>query len=156
MGLYGPGSFRPMIFLVFGIRFQNGAKDSIPKRCKGVHSVDLGESFPTSIYLQNLASIQPRKSFVKFARSPRTDTPVRIIIIIITDTPGPAWVRLKHDWTLDKTSFLWGGVIIHFDHQRGDFFFTDYLDTRFQWLRGRKIWKGKTLNWKHRSISFRN
>ena len=32
----------------------------IPKRCKGVHCVDLGESFPTSIYLQNLASIQPR------------------------------------------------------------------------------------------------
>jgi hypothetical protein len=23
--------------------------DSIPKRCKGVHCVDLGESFPTSI-----------------------------------------------------------------------------------------------------------
>ena len=35
------------------------------KRCKGVHCVDLGESFPTSIliiYLQNLASIQPRTS----------------------------------------------------------------------------------------------
>ena len=32
----------------------------IEDRCKGVHCVDLGESFPTSIYLQNLASIQPR------------------------------------------------------------------------------------------------
>ena len=32
----------------------------IRERCKGVHCVDLGESFPTSIYLQNLASIQPR------------------------------------------------------------------------------------------------
>ena len=32
------------------------------ERCKGVHCVDLGESFPTSIYLQNLASIQPRTS----------------------------------------------------------------------------------------------
>ena len=32
------------------------------KQCKGVHCVDLGESFPTSIYLQNLASIQPRTS----------------------------------------------------------------------------------------------
>ena len=40
-----------------------------------MHCVDLGESFPTSIYLQNLASIQPRTSFVKFARSPRTDPP---------------------------------------------------------------------------------
>ena len=29
------------------------------ERCKGVRCVDLGESFPTSIYLQNLASIQP-------------------------------------------------------------------------------------------------
>ena len=46
--------FPPMVFLVFW--------DSIPKRCKGVHCVDLGESFPTSIYLQNLASIQPRTS----------------------------------------------------------------------------------------------
>ena len=51
----------------FGIRFQNGAK--------GMHYVDLGESFPTSIYLQNLASIQPRTSLVKFARSPRKDPP---------------------------------------------------------------------------------
>ena len=38
-----------------------------------MHCVGLGESFPTSIYLQNLASIQPRTSLVKFARSPRTD-----------------------------------------------------------------------------------
>ena len=37
----------------------------IPKRCKGVHCVDLGESFPTSICLQNLASIQPRTSRLK-------------------------------------------------------------------------------------------
>ena len=34
----------------------------IPKRCKGVHCVDLGESFPTSIYLEKSASIQPRTS----------------------------------------------------------------------------------------------
>ena len=40
-----------------------------------MHCVDLGESFPTSIYLQNLASMQPRTSLVKFARSPRTDPP---------------------------------------------------------------------------------
>ena len=43
--------------------------------CKGVHCVDLGESFPTSIYLQKSVSIQPRTSLVKFARSPRTDPP---------------------------------------------------------------------------------
>ena len=34
----------------------------IRERCKGVHYVDLGESFPTSIYLQKSASIQPRTS----------------------------------------------------------------------------------------------
>ena len=44
-------------------------KIEIRERCKGVHYVDLGESFPTSIYLQNLASIQPRTSPVKFASS---------------------------------------------------------------------------------------
>ena len=50
-----------MVFLVFW--------DSIPNRCKGVHRVDLVESFPTHIFLQNLASILPRTSPVKFARS---------------------------------------------------------------------------------------
>ena len=48
----------------------------IPReRCKGAHCVDLGESFPTHIYLQKLVSIQPRTSLVKFAHSPRTDPP---------------------------------------------------------------------------------
>ena len=37
--------------------------------CKGVHCVDLGESLQTHIYSQNLASIQPRTSSLKFARS---------------------------------------------------------------------------------------
>ena len=37
--------------------------------CKGVYCVDLGESFQTHMYLQILASIQPRTSPVKFARS---------------------------------------------------------------------------------------
>ena len=38
----------------------------IRERCKGVHCVDLGESFPTSIYLKKSASIQPRTSLSKF------------------------------------------------------------------------------------------
>ena len=42
-------------------------KNVILEQCKGVHCVDLGESFQTHIYLQNLASIQPRTSPVKFA-----------------------------------------------------------------------------------------
>ena len=50
-------------------------KIKIRERCKGVHCVDLGESFPTRIYLQKSASIQPRTSPVKFARSPCTDPP---------------------------------------------------------------------------------
>ena len=37
--------------------------------CKGVHCVDLDKSFQTHIYLQNLASIQPRTSPLKFAAS---------------------------------------------------------------------------------------
>ena len=42
----------------------------ILEQCKRVYCVDLGESFQTHIYLQNSASIQPRTSPVKFARSP--------------------------------------------------------------------------------------
>ena len=64
----GRGCFGQVLFSpVFDYGFQ--------KRCKGVHCVGLGESFPTSIYLQNLASIPPRTSPFKFARSPRTDPP---------------------------------------------------------------------------------
>ena len=39
----------------------------ILEKCKGVHCVDLDESFQTHIYLQNFFSIQPRTSPVKFA-----------------------------------------------------------------------------------------
>ena len=45
---------------IFGWNFE------IEERCKGVHCVDLGGSFPTSIYLQKSASIQPRTSPSKF------------------------------------------------------------------------------------------
>ena len=41
----------------------------IAELCKGVHCVDLDESFPTSIYLQSLASIQPRTSPKKFGKT---------------------------------------------------------------------------------------
>ena len=41
-------------------------KIEIIERCKGVHCVDLSESFPTRIYLQKSASIQPRTSPSKF------------------------------------------------------------------------------------------
>ena len=41
----------------------------IAEPCKGVHCVDLGESFQTHIFLQNFASTQPRTSPQKFAQS---------------------------------------------------------------------------------------
>ena len=41
----------------------------ILEQCKGVHWVDLGESFQTHIFLQNLASIQPRMGPKKFESS---------------------------------------------------------------------------------------
>ena len=44
------------------------------KLCRGLYSVDLGERSQMSFFFfANLASIQPRASPVKFARSPRTD-----------------------------------------------------------------------------------
>ena len=51
---------REKMLAIFGWNFE------IEERCKGVHCVDLGESFPTSIYLQKSASIQPRTSPSKF------------------------------------------------------------------------------------------
>ena len=44
-------------------------KIEIAELCKGVHCVDLGESFQTHIDLQNLASMQPRTGPLKFAAS---------------------------------------------------------------------------------------
>ena len=44
-------------------------KNVILELCKGVHCVNLDESFQTHIYLQNLASIQPRTSPLKFVGS---------------------------------------------------------------------------------------
>ena len=44
---------------------------------KHVNLVDLFKSFPTRIYLQNLASIQPRRSPLKFARSSGAASPSR-------------------------------------------------------------------------------
>ena len=49
--------------------WQNLTKNEITELCKGVHCVDLRESFQTHIFLQNFASIQPRTSPLKFARS---------------------------------------------------------------------------------------
>ena len=47
----------------------------IPKRCKGLHCADLGESLATSIYLENLASIQPSTSSPRFAEASKRYPP---------------------------------------------------------------------------------
>ncbi len=61
-------------FLTNKLRLENGAKE-----CKGVHCVDLGESFPTRIYLQKSASIQPKTSNIlpKFCQKLATTLRVR-------------------------------------------------------------------------------
>ena len=56
------------IFAIFRKILAFFRKNVIQELCKGMHCVDLGESFQTHIYLQNLASIQPRTSPVKFYR----------------------------------------------------------------------------------------
>ena len=52
----------------------------ILEQCKGMHCVDLGESFQTHIYLQNLVSIQPRTSLVKFALSSSPGAPGNFLL----------------------------------------------------------------------------
>ena len=77
-------------FVKISKKFSNfNEKIEIRERCKGVHCVDLGESFPTNIYLQNLASIQPRTSPTKTI----PDTPI--------PTPPPP---LKPTLSLKKMS----------------------------------------------------
>ena len=51
----------------------------ILEQCKGVHCVDLSESFQTHIYLQNFVLIQPRTSPVKFAASRDKRAPLRVL-----------------------------------------------------------------------------
>ena len=61
----------------------------IGERCEGVHCVDLGESFPTSIYLQNLASIQPRTSSPKFAEASKRYPPPVTNLALLTRRRRP-------------------------------------------------------------------
>ena len=57
--------FRLFLYGTIGLRCRRFY--AILEQCRRVHGVDLGESFQTHIYLQNLASIQPRTSPLKFA-----------------------------------------------------------------------------------------
>ena len=62
----------------------------ILEKCKGVHCVDLGESFQTHIYLQNFVSIQPKTSPVKFAASRNLPHPAAFCArrVLEGDEPG--------------------------------------------------------------------
>ena len=89
-------------------------KIEIRERCKGVHCVDLGESFPTRIYLQNLASIQPRTSPSTFGGTlqfnihftPRSSlklvTPPRSVATYLSKAPSRSacrrWVGVPRSW----------------------------------------------------------
>ena len=67
-------------------------KIELCERCKGVHCVDLGEGFRTSIYLQKLASIQPRTSLVKFAMWRPVECPA---LFFSSDTSRSVVLTLK-------------------------------------------------------------
>ena len=67
----------------------------IRERCKGVHCVDLGESFPTSIYLQKSASIQPRTSRSKFGSQ---------ITLLITYRASCSFVSSRPVWLTEILS----------------------------------------------------
>ena len=59
-----------------------------------MHCVDLGESFQTHIYLQDFASIQPRTSPVKFARSSPRSSPSGSAVLEVRKDPDAADLRL--------------------------------------------------------------
>ena len=100
-------------------------KIEIREQCKGVYCVDLGESFPTHIWLQRSASIQLRTSLVKFARSPCTDPPGFLKRSILKKNSAAFW-RTFLDW-------------------RSHFFFRSTFNKNSWWLGSQtsdtKLWK---------------
>ena len=78
---------REKMMTIFGWNFE------IEERCKGVHCVDLGESFPTSMYLQKSASIQPRTSPSKFGEKFNSIFICRLIQDPHEDTEPDAAIR---------------------------------------------------------------
>ena len=77
-------------------------KIEIRERCKGVHCVDLDESFPTSIYLQNLASIQLRTSPKKLGKTGKRDFEISFAL-----TPARAFEiegQIRSSWRSGSAS----------------------------------------------------
>ena len=69
-----------------------------------MHCVDLGESFPTNIYLQNLASIQPS---LPPPPPPRT-SPVKFPSSSCIDTLGHGLRRQRRDRPTDGDAHVFG------------------------------------------------
>ena len=69
-----------------------------------MHCVDLGERFQTHIFLQNFASIQPRTSPVKFARSSGAHA-VRVADALLVRV-GPGAVNEVHEARADDVPSL--------------------------------------------------
>ena len=69
---------------------------------KHVNLVDLVKSFPTNIFLQNLASIQKRTSPVKFAHLAEKSGKGSISNLSTKVSTGKdaATIRMKKDWEL--------------------------------------------------------
>ena len=101
-------------------------KNVLLEQCKGVHRVDLGESFQTHIYLQNFVSIQPRREQVHAAVRDATVDGERLLLVAQVEQElgpqlpeGPQLLlhlsdplhsyhqqrKLKHTWARNKKSF---------------------------------------------------
>ena len=76
-------SFAKKMLTIFGWNFEIWAVQ------KYVNLVDLGESFPTSIYLQKSASIQPRTSPSKFEGKIQFIIKYSFASLILTPIPSP-------------------------------------------------------------------
>ena len=69
----------------------------ILEQCKGVHCEDFGESFPTSIYLQNFVSIQPLERALPSLphQAPRDEVTASLMAKIAAAQDGSAADREK-------------------------------------------------------------
>ena len=96
---------RETMLTIFGWIFE------IEERCKGVHCVDLGESFPTSIYLQKSASIQPRTSPPKICKhSPSESRDGTLRDAHIREARADFDVRLETLFLLDSNLLFTIGI----------------------------------------------
>ena len=81
---------------------------------KHVNLADLVKSFPTNIFLQNLASIQPRTSLVKFTRSPRTDRPGTL-----RSTLSPGFIKSRESVNFERNEEIENHEKVSFIEEKG-------------------------------------